>query len=199
MKLTIFQTVRYEPSDDKVIAVAPIYCTNNDGYDWLGEGYYFWEEAIELARWWGDCHYKKREQGYIILESEFTCPDENFLDLLNPIQLSNIRGVVKLLRETKEFESERFSGQFIIQFLRKEIGLDIKAIRIHGIDSCSSSDEVMAYRCNFYKKDGTLSRAYLSLCPEIQICLYTPRNDRTELSKYIKLPMKIVEHYIYTN
>ena len=45
----------------------------------LGEGFYFWDDNIEAARWWGKSHYYGK---YTILEYDFTLSGDHFLDLV---------------------------------------------------------------------------------------------------------------------
>lgn len=45
----------------------------------LGTGYYFWDNNIEAAKFWGNVHYKGN---YLIFEANLTIPEERFLDLV---------------------------------------------------------------------------------------------------------------------
>ena len=45
----------------------------------LGSGYYFWDNHIELARFWGESQYKGR---YVVCEMDFHVTEESFLDLV---------------------------------------------------------------------------------------------------------------------
>lgn len=45
----------------------------------LGTGYYFWDNNIAAAKHWGKVHY---EDCYLVFEANLTIPEEQFLDLV---------------------------------------------------------------------------------------------------------------------
>lgn len=51
----------------------------NNRHPFLGTGYYYWDNHIELAIWWGQVHYRGR---YYIVKSNLEIDDGTFLDLV---------------------------------------------------------------------------------------------------------------------
>lgn len=64
----------------------------------LGVGYYFWEESLELAHWWGGVHCSGE---YMICRANLGSPDEVYLDLVG-----NVRDMNYLKKLKKELASE---------------------------------------------------------------------------------------------
>lgn len=50
---------------------------------YLGDGYYFWDDHLRLAHWWGNVHCGGR---YIICEGELKVEKKRFLDLVGSRQ-----------------------------------------------------------------------------------------------------------------
>lgn len=69
----LYQTV----DGAKGLPKKPIFCNSDDA--WLGDGYYFWDDSLESAKWWGDIHYKRN---YIICESSYDSHSDDYLDLI---------------------------------------------------------------------------------------------------------------------
>jgi len=67
-----------------------------------GEGFYFWEDNIDAAEWWGDVHYKKYGNEYRIfrIDLSFKYDDNTFLDLIGNRQ--HLRFIEKLINKTKK-------------------------------------------------------------------------------------------------
>lgn len=51
----------------------------NNRHPFLGTGYYYWDNHIEWAVWWGQLHYKGK---YYIVKSDLDIDDGTFLDLV---------------------------------------------------------------------------------------------------------------------
>lgn len=48
-------------------------------YQFLGTGYYFWDNNIDLAKWWGEKHYNN---SYYIIEIDIVLEENSCFDLL---------------------------------------------------------------------------------------------------------------------
>ena len=81
-KTPLFQTVDNRPID--VNSFGPIFCDTDDA--WLGSGYYFWDNSLTSAKWWGEIHY---DNDYIICRSFYDYHSEEYLDLVG--NLDHIR------------------------------------------------------------------------------------------------------------
>lgn len=79
----MFETVGHhvfenrKPGDD---SRAPFY-SNNVG-SFLGRGYYYWDDHLELAKTWGYIWHKKHGRDYYVLESAIAIDRDYFFDLV---------------------------------------------------------------------------------------------------------------------
>lgn len=73
--MPLFQTIDNRPIDEK--SFGPIFCDSEDA--WIGSGYYFWDNSIDSAKWWGETHYKNN---YIICRSFYDYHSDEYLDLV---------------------------------------------------------------------------------------------------------------------
>ena len=84
------QTLEFRNNTDDVEKNGP-FPVENVSTSFLGSGYYFWDNHIELAHWWGDWRIKKQ---YIIGECEIGVERNDFFDLVgsrdDQINLQNI-------------------------------------------------------------------------------------------------------------
>ena len=67
-----------------------------------GEGYYFWEDNIDAAEWWGGVHYINKGKDYRIfrIDLTFNYEDNSFLDLIGSRQ--HLKLVEKLVEKTRK-------------------------------------------------------------------------------------------------
>lgn len=71
----IYQTVNGAKVTSKE-KQAPIF--SNDALSWLGEGYYFWDETVDTARWWGIEHC---QSNYYIYRSTYDYYGKDYFDI----------------------------------------------------------------------------------------------------------------------
>lgn len=66
-----------------------------------GEGYYFWEDNIEAAEWWGEVRFTKYNKNYYIFKIDVSLryDDNSFLDLIGNRQ--HLKFLSKLINRTK--------------------------------------------------------------------------------------------------
>ncbi|MFZ6001575.1 MAG: hypothetical protein ACOYW3_13775 [Bacteroidota bacterium] len=86
----------------------------------LGTGFYFWEDNLDLARWWGVVHCDSQ---YIICQADIECAEERYLDLVG-----NVRHL-RYLRELKARFGQDLKREFgtvdvplgnLIEYLRRQ-------------------------------------------------------------------------------
>jgi hypothetical protein len=67
-----------------------------------GEGYYFWEDNIDAAEWWGDVRYIQKGKEYRIfrIDLELKYDDGSFLDLVGNRQ--HLKLLQKLVEKTRK-------------------------------------------------------------------------------------------------
>lgn len=75
--------------------------TKNEPY--LGDGYYFWDDNLPLAEWWGRCHY---QDSYTILEYDLDLFGDHFLDLVGSRQdFMYFQALVDRIRQQPDCEN----------------------------------------------------------------------------------------------
>lgn len=113
-KTIAHQTLENRNNNEDVEANGP-FSVEDPTKSFLGEGYYFWDNHIELAKWWGKFHCRDK---YIICESEFEIEKTDFLDLVgsreDQIHFSNLmkqlnmegQALGKIIGALKDLEKE---------------------------------------------------------------------------------------------
>lgn len=92
-------------NDAVVISRAPFKSVcdkKNRKEPFLGEGYYFWDDNISVAHWWGQTHYDGK---YAIVEYDLTLKGDNFLDLIGSRQDNGILLTLKKSLEDRGWEN----------------------------------------------------------------------------------------------
>lgn len=133
-------------------------------YQFLGEGYYLWDENIEMAHYWGKMHYKNK---YAVIEMNIELTENNCLDLVgNRKHMSFILNVLRKLSE-KGFNRENWELSKCIEYL-KRISLKNSNIFpyniIKSIDYRSPKDQQKI----FFVKNNT---HFTILNPKIALCV----------------------------
>ena len=128
---------------------------------YLGAGYYFWDDHIELAHWWGKYYVKK---DYVICEGKLSVEKDKFLDLVGSRQdqkyfsfmieklgMQN-ESIGTIIESLKEMDMKpNFKGVF-----------PYKVIRAMDVTSKSTSVE---------KSFASGKKGMANLAPQIMICL----------------------------
>jgi len=121
---------------------------------WLGDGYYFWED-YEFAEWWGDrhkCKYWNRSRKYSIYKATITISEEEFIDtVFNKLNYYNfIEKVEKFAKAyTRHFKIKPTLEQFNDFIIDKGLWEDIKVVRFQDVPENQNLVLVKDY---FYKK-----------------------------------------------
>lgn len=144
---------------------------NEPQYKFLGDGYYFWDDNIEMAKRWGERQYKGK---YKILECPLELKGENFLDLVG--SRKDLRDFVTILnRIVEKWKDYKSIGKslYLLQLMARykpEVfpftiirSLDIKKNSLND-----NSGDSIQYTSQLNKK--------MLLSPEIIICFYE-KND----------------------
>ncbi|MDE5872128.1 MAG: hypothetical protein K2H22_09325 [Muribaculaceae bacterium] len=77
-------------------------------FQFLGEGYYFWDDNINRAHKWGKTHYKDK---YLIMEIPLSLQGNRFLDLVG--SRADLMTLVDVLKETmKEIPNLKLGAFF---------------------------------------------------------------------------------------
>lgn len=169
----LYQTVDDRGNPDQVEAEGPFKCTKAERDPWLGDGYYFWENYIENAHWWGEKGYHNR---YMICSA--SCKDSNIFDLTsgNLEHLAILKEYWQILLDRAP--KKRFTVRTVLEHMMTYSGaFDYAAIRTDGINTANSDAGISKHRLYFPNK-----ASYINLMPQIQICIIDKK--RMELSGY---------------
>ena len=141
------------------------YIPDKNKLQFLGAGYYFWDDNIEMAHNWGRWHYKN---SYFIIECNLHMPQGLFLDLVG--NRSHLRYFSNLMSkfEEKGFAREKWTIGAFIEYLksleRKDPGIfPFKVIRALDL---SPKDKELS---RFYFVPG--KNNYMNIDPRLVICL----------------------------
>jgi len=128
----------------------PILATGND--QWLGDGFYFWQD-YEFAKWWGK--EKKCKKGllqYSIYETELVISEDDFIDtVFNEQDYYEFVKIVEkfALEYQKQFGKKANLEDFNDFISDYKVWDNIKAIRFQDVPKNDTLVEVNKY---YYKK-----------------------------------------------
>ncbi len=162
MQALVFHTVEDRGDADHVERFAPFISTNS----FLGTGYYFWEENLDLAHWWGVAHC---DEEYIICEGSIKCDDSVYLDLVGNVKHQRLMRELETLLSAevmRAFNTKRIALGMLIEFCKrlgatKRLEFPFKVIR--AVDHHARVEHGMVF---------TLAKgSFIDLDPRIIICL----------------------------
>ena len=158
----LYQTVGDSGNPIEVETDGPFKCTNIKREPWLGEGYYFWENYIENAHWWGEKGYGKH---YMIRSA--ICEDNNFFDLTSGSteHIDILRSYWDIFLKRKPNMNWTVGG-VLMHMIKYSNLFTYVAIRADGINSANRNATVSRYRLYFPN-----NTSYINLMPQIQICI----------------------------
>lgn len=171
MPKTLYHTIR----KDRIVAAsvknAPYRCVYNA---WLGEGYYFWDSFIELAKWWGEVHYRGN---YVVTETTANFGDDAVFDLVGNTDHIKVFAQYAEILENK-LNCEVMAAQ-ILEHMKKHTSLldTFKAVRADGRLSLKKSPENAPYIKHIrFSYDHP---QYLDILPPIQYCVF----EKTDVNR----------------
>ncbi|MGV8114977.1 MAG: hypothetical protein AB2L17_18985 [Lentimicrobium sp.] len=143
----------------------------------LGAGYYFWDDNIEMGTKWGEDHYNNE---YCILECKLNMPGDIFLDLVgNRSHMRYFRNVAVKYAESGYAREKWSLGSFIehLKMLEKDRPGIFPFKVIRAVDLLPRDEQ-----SKWYFVSG--KRNYTLLDPRIVICI-TEKNALILQSKNI--------------
>lgn len=159
----IYQTVADRNNPDYVEKSGPFLCSTNP---WLGDGYYFWDNLLERAQWWGESHYKGK---YMICQAYANIEDNKYLDLAG--NMEQLKYFEKCYRAIKN----KYGGKpktigFVIEKLKNDNNFPFQAVRVLS-ENCGGDEKVP-----FVSR----SKSFFNFSPPMQICIY----DKSTIKDY---------------
>ena len=166
----IFQTVADRDNPDDVAAQGPFLCVNKP---WLGKGYYFWDNLMTRAHWWGEKHYTGK---YMICQATANIDDDKYLDLAgNMEQLKYFEQCYSALREN--YHQEHITVSLVIAKLIRIGDFPYQAVRV--LSEYCGGDDIMHF--------VDYSNSFLNFSPPMQICIF----EKSRIEDYhIVYPVK---------
>lgn len=164
MPKSLYHTIRKDPYLAASLSRAPFRCIDNP---WLGEGYYFWDSFIELAKWWGEVHHYGN---YVVTETTAKFGGDAVFDLVgNTDHMRIFAEYAHLLEEDRKCE---VTVAQILEHMKKHTGFlkTYKAVRADGRLSIRDIAKNAPYvkRIRFSLNHPQ----YLDLLPSIQYCVF---------------------------
>ncbi len=146
---------------------------NLNQHKFLGSGYYFWDNNLNMAHYYGQENYKRK---YYIFEAELNLIDDYFLDLAgNRIDMIYFQEIMSKLQEIDESTKDWTLVQFI-EFLKSKNEFPYRAIR--AVNTVTNPKKVMKF---VQGRDD-----FINLNPIFIVCLLDKKNDIVTSFKHIK-------------
>lgn len=144
-----------------------------DKFQFLGEGYYFWDDNIERAHKWGKDHYQGH---YMIMELPLKLEGENFLDLVGSRE--DLKGFCEVFSKIKKNRPGLKIGAFFhgMQEMAKIYPETWPFTAVRALNVKSNADKV-----SFNYVPGSK----MLLDPEIIICFYEKKELNLRDIRYI--------------
>jgi hypothetical protein len=167
------KTIGHHTSDNKggkkyVIENVPFYSAylpNQNKIPYLGAGYYFWDDNIEMAHIWGKTHYKNN---YFIVEGDLKCDDEKIFDLVgNRRHISYFAEILEKFRE-KNYNRDNWEIGKFIEFL-KDLENDDRYKGIFPFKVIKAIDNSWRNKQKSFKFVKN-KKGYIYLDPKIMLC-----------------------------
>jgi hypothetical protein len=160
----LFQTVSDKGNPNIVESEGPFLGRKNP---WLGQGYYFWDNLIKRAHWWGDTHCHGQ---YMICQAYADIDDDKYLDLVgNMEQLNDFEKSYNAINNTYGGKVKTIS--WVVAKLIRDNNFPYQAMRVRT-DYCGGDEKKIQF--------VTWNAAAISFNPPVQICIY----DKSRVKDY---------------
>lgn len=135
-------------------------------FQFLGEGFYFWDDNIGRAHNWGKTHYRGK---YLILECPLALRGNHFLDLVG--SRSDLRVFLDVYMKMRALKPGLKIGTFLygMQTMAKHIPNVWPYKVIRALNVKNNAEKVLF---------NSITNSHMLLNPEIIICFY----DKNELN-----------------
>jgi len=144
-------------------------------YQFLGEGYYLWDENREMAHYWGKAHYKNK---YAVIEMDIELTENNCLDLVgNRKHMLLILNFLTRLKD-KGINRENWELSKCIEYLKKLSSKNPNIFPFNIIKSIDYISPKLSQKIFFVQKNNH----YTILNPKITLCII----DKKKLSLHTK-------------
>ncbi len=163
---------------------APFLAENqpNGKMQFLGTGYYFWDDNIEMAHHWGDSHFKGN---YCVLSFDLNMPKEVFLDLVGNRQHMQVFLTMALKIQNQHKSTVGMNVGEIIELLKRfaKDRPDIFPYKIIRAVDLSPKFEQSKWYFVSSKKNYTLLNPRIIICFLEKNSLFLHLNDVIHFSE----------------
>lgn len=181
--VSIYQTLEDRGNYEEIEEHGPYLCSSKDsnGNDktgarvpWLGEGYYFWDNSVDDAHWWGKTAYCNFGKAYLICRTYFDLHSSLLFDTVSePRLLEELLECAEIIKREKNID--KASVPIVLGYLRQRPDFTYKAIRVLPIPLSSRPKNKISFPGGKF---------VLAKNEKIQICFF----DKTLLTE----PFEIV-------
>jgi len=162
-----------------VLKEAPFPSKTDKEIPFLGEGYYFWDDNLDMAKFWGSRFYKN---DYFVVEGIITTSKDIFLDLVgNRQDMKLFRNLMNDFK-SKGFNAENWSIGAFIEFLKQLSKYDAKIFPYKIIRAIDHSASLVKH-LTFYFVQG--KENFTNLAPRILICLVEKNSVFLRITKIV--------------
>lgn len=164
----VYQTLKYRANNQQVLKEGPYKCTQDNA--WLGHGYYFWEDSLRPAKYWGKLFCDNK---YIVCGGLLDINEKNCLDFIGNIKHEEfVLNAISQIKELGEL-TENFTIPWLIHTLQKIGSFPFYAARADTTDAFDPkhylTEEDFKEEIIFNKKH---SKSIVRLNRVFQICIY---------------------------
>jgi hypothetical protein len=166
MVKNVYHTLTFKNNNEFIAENGPILCDKDDA--WLSPGYYFWEESIKAAHYWGQNRIRK---DYIIFQAECFIDENTCFDLVGSVpHRDELNTLFHQLVDEGLISRETTVGH-VIDFLRKAGIFKYPSCKVESTDAfvyyVQDPDETKELK---FDEKRTIVTLKLNLV--IQICVY---------------------------
>lgn len=159
---TVYQTLENRNNSDEVLNHGPYDCTKANA--WLHSGYYFWEEFIDPAHYWG---VKWNRNRYIITKGQCLILEEDLFDLVgNMHHIKEFKETYEYMLNELKIVDDNTTVAHVIDYLKREEVFDYIASRANTTEAFRNNYKI------FDLKFSTAHSTSLIMNPAVQICIY---------------------------
>lgn len=182
MSENLYHTLSDNDNPDYIERNGPFKCEKENA--WLGHGYYFWEDYINNAHWWGRSSYNGN---YVICQTISEYDHDKCLDLTNKINLDDFKEIAKYLY-SKEIADGTLTFPEILEKLKNKGVYTQKIIKIRS-EYTKKFNPDTSIRFNIGKSQ------FIDLEPPIQICFSDKPSIKIKQFKIV-YPPKYADGYV---
>lgn len=185
MKTIGHHTCRKESGETFVLQESPFFAEHNpeqEKFQFLGSGYYFWDNNIELAKVWGRGHCNN---DYYIVEVDFDLTSDNCFDLVgNRYHQIHLINYLHVFKEITGEDKKDWTINQCIQFLRELNEEDEEVFPykfVRAIDLLKHTKFKAQHLMKFLDK----KKNYTIINPKIVICVFDKEEINLQSKKIV--------------